>query len=348
MKNSPNKINWNVLTIGFIVTLLILSIIVFYKSILIKTLLWLFVTFYCLILSFILCLWACIKFRKKKYLDEKFKNILIIVPHQDDCVTIAGGIAIQTLRQQGKVHILYMTNGEPDDQTTRMREAVKAWDIAGLDAKNLIFMNHYNLTGFIQTDEIREGIIEIEKYINQFDPDAIFIPLYDGGHYQHDIINFMVSQGINNIKYTGKVFESPLYNFYFSFLLTPERILSGLLRFVPFINHSYPPEPIDRLPLFYLNMSTEELEMKRKMLSCFLSQEPDDLVERFGFIDRYQVFKGHDYSKPPFDYDHSFARFINWLKKQSIVGTVVSKSIVWTKTIHPDPDYQITKIPKII
>jgi len=82
-------------------------------------------------------------------------------------------------------------------------------------------------------------------------------------------------------------------------------------------------------------------------LNQFVSQNPNALISRFGYPDRYQKYRPYDYSKPPFNYEHSLAKKINILKTLPVIGTIVTKQIRWTKTIHPNPDYEITRIPLI-
>jgi LmbE family N-acetylglucosaminyl deacetylase len=258
---------------------------------------------------------------------------------------MGGGYAIQTLKRGGKVTLLYITNGDQNDKTTRREEALEAWTTIGLSGESLIFLEHDNLIGLQNKEEIHRGIEEISDTIKQIDPSVIIIPLYEGGHYQHDVTNYMVSQAMDKVGYTGQVFESPIYNFRYSLRATPEKIFSGMMRLIPGFGYAYPPEPIHHKNLFYLQMTDEEVNLKRHMLSLFKTQVPEDLVDRFGFVDRYQPFHGHDYSKSPFNYTFSFARLLNMFKRWSVLGPVVSKTVKWTKTIHPDPQYEITQIP---
>jgi len=310
----------------------------------IQILLLVVVLFYISICLFSFIVWATIVFRKRNYVRADGSDILIVAPHQDDGVAMAGGYAIQTLKKGGQVWVLFITDGYADDKVTRKQEAVEAWGTVGLYDDNLLFLKHHNFTGLLNKNEIDKCIAEIKQCIDQKKPAILIVPLYEGGNYQHDLTNFMVSQVIEKSALPGTVYEAPEYNFYFSLKTTPEKILSGLIRCVPFLKYHYAPEPILNDTVYYLKSDTDELEMKRSMLSKFKTQNPDGLVTRFGFEDRFQLFHDYDYSLPPFDYEHSLSKYLNILKTLPIIGKIVSKMVKWTRTIHPDKEYTISKI----
>ncbi len=297
---------------------------------------------YCL---FTAILWVAVKRRKRTVIECGGEDILIVAPHQDDCVAIAGGYAIQTLEKGGRVTVLYATDGTEDDKVTRKREALDAWRAAGLDAGDVHFLGHHILTGLVARDEIGRCTEEITEWIRRIRPGTVFIPMYEGGHFQHDVVNYMVSTAARRAGFKGRIYEAPEYNFFLSFRTTPEKILSGLMRFIPFVRHDYPPEPILGDELLTLRMTPGQIRKKAEMLSRFRTQQPEQLVIRFGFEDRYQKLHDYDYRRPPFDYDRSAARIINRLKAVPLLGGPVSRMFRWTKTIHPDQDTVMTRIP---
>ena len=297
---------------------------------------------YCILCAFY---WRAVVTRRVYSIGAEPGNLLIIAPHQDDGVAIGGGHALLTHAMGFEVHVLFLTDGPEEDKKTRKQEAVEAWSVMGLPEKNLHFLKHHTLSGFIDREEIDSGIGEIAEAVRRYEPDTLIVPLYEGGNYQHDVANYMVTMAVRKAGRNINVYEASEYNFFYSFRSTPEKMLSGLLRLIPFINHDYPPEPVRRDPVLHLKMSAEQIRIKREMLSRFLTQNPDRLVERFGFGDRYQKMHDYDYSKPPFNYDRSLARVLNALKKLPALGRFVSGAVKWTRTIHPDPDYTITRIP---
>ncbi len=295
--------------------------------------------------AFLLWVWILVRRRRLIPIEAGGEDVLIIAPHQDDCVAIAGGYGLQTKEKGGNVCILYATDGMENGGPARRSEALAAWALAGLKESDIRFLEYPSLTGLTARKEIDACIGVIEAEIRNRKPGTIFTPLYEGGHYQHDVVNYMTAEAVRRSGFKGRVFESPEYNFYLSFRATPEKILSGLLRFVPFATTDYPPEPVRPDPVYRLVMTEGQLRMKRRMMEAFTSQHPDMLVKRFGFEDRFQNMHAYDYTKPPFDYSRSAARFLDGLKRLPAVGAVFSGMFRWTRTIHPDAGVTITRIP---
>ena len=302
--------------------------------------------FYTVLLLTALAMRLKILLRKWIKVRARGENILIVAPHQDDCVAMAGGFAIQTLLKKGKVNIVYVTEEEGEYGLIRKKEAFRAWECVGLDRKAIQFLGYRTLSGLILRNEIDECIQKMIALIALIKPDIIFVPAYEGGHYQHDVTNYIVNRALKKTFLKNiRVFETALYNFYYSINRTPEKVIASLRIFIPFGKRHYPPEPIRRDPVYILNMTNDELKMKSVMLNQFVSQNPNTLISRFGYPDRFQKYREYDYSKSPFDYDHSPAKVINFLKTLPIIGKVISNEIKWTNSIHPNPNYTITKIP---
>jgi LmbE family N-acetylglucosaminyl deacetylase len=295
--------------------------------------------------AFLLRVWIHVRKRRFIQIEAGGEDILIVSPHQDDCVAIAGGYGIQTKEKGGNVRILYVTDGMEKGSPARRSEAAAAWIMAGVTEADLRFLEYPSLTGLTGRGEIDICIGRIEEEIRNRRPGTIFTPSYEGGHYQHDVVNYMTAEAVRRTGFRGRVFESPEYNFYLSFRTTPEKILSGLLRFVPFAATDYPPEPVSADPVFRLRMTEDQIATKKRMIAAFESQHPDMLVKRFGFEDRYQEMHATDYTKPPFDWDRSAARFLDGLKRLPGAGRVFSKMFRWTRTIHPDAGTTMTRIP---
>ena len=302
--------------------------------------------FYTILFIVASILWVMIFFRRWKKVKAKGENVLIVAPHQDDGVAMAGGFAIQTIAKGGKVFVVYLTEEKGKRGLIRKKEAIQAWNCIGLSYKFIRFMGYRALSGLILKTEVIECIKKMITLITAIKPNIIFIPAYEGGHYQHDIANYIISRAMKKISIKKiRIFEVPLYNFYYSLRKTPEKILAGIRWFIPFGSGSFPPEPIRDDPVYLLDMENDEVEMKCIMLNQFISQNPNALISRFGYPDRFQRYRDYDYSKPPFDYDRSLAKKINFIKELPVIGEFVSKKIKWTKTIHPKYNYTITRIP---
>lgn len=69
------------------------------------------------------------------------KNVLFIVPHQDDDVALAGGVAEQYVHAGSKVSIVFVTNGDSDGlQETRAQEALAATEKMGVE--NVFYLGY--------------------------------------------------------------------------------------------------------------------------------------------------------------------------------------------------------------
>lgn len=71
------------------------------------------------------------------------KSVMIVVPHQDDDVNIAGGIIEEYIKYKSDVKICFYTNGDFElSAETRLRESLKVADFYGIPQDNIIFMGY--------------------------------------------------------------------------------------------------------------------------------------------------------------------------------------------------------------
>lgn len=224
------------------------------------------------------------------------EDVLIFAAHCDDAVIMAGGYAIQITKSGGKVKIVYLTGSD-----VRLQEAYDAWGVIGLgkeDITCLRFDNNVNLT--LTDSQNKIGIIT--KLIEEFNPSIIFTSIYEGGHRDHDITNYLVSEAVKSLKANILIYECPEYNYYFSFKNTPEKFLDVFSKVIPLFQYHSPPSFIDPSNALYLCMSEEEIETKKNMLRKFITQRPNTLITHFGCNDRFQRYTVHNYYLPPHDY----------------------------------------------
>ncbi len=286
--------------------------------------------------------------KDKKFITAGSDNICIFAAHQDDGIIMACGYAIQTIKNGGSVDVFLMFDGEAGNgrkrNKIRMNESIRAWKLIGIEEKRIHFFDYDDFYGLIDKEEIKACIGEVTDLLRKSNYDIIFVPLYEGGHYQHDIINFIISRACINSGTQSLLYECPEYNAYYSLKYTPEKILSLISRLIPFYEFKSPPSFIRDGNRLYLDMSDEELILKRKTLQTFRSQGGKELLGLYGYKDSFQTYTGYDYSEPPFDYENSVAKHVNNLKTVPVL-----RSFLWwlfgkTKTRHPDLDYMITKI----
>ena len=73
------------------------------------------------------------------------KNVMLIVPHQDDDLNVLGGVLEEFLRYGSEVRVVFATNGDFIDTSTgleRLREALTVADFYGLPQDHVIFLGY--------------------------------------------------------------------------------------------------------------------------------------------------------------------------------------------------------------
>lgn len=83
--------------------------------------------------------------------EEFFANqrVMILVPHEDDDINLAGGVIEEYLKYGSEVYVVFTTNGDGDERFdmskmgyTRINEAIKALAVLGVPEKNIIFLGY--------------------------------------------------------------------------------------------------------------------------------------------------------------------------------------------------------------
>lgn len=72
------------------------------------------------------------------------KKYLVIVPHPDDEINVAGQLIYQLTKSYNEVHVLFTTNGDyySYQGKQRLKEAINALNILGVEEENIIFMGY--------------------------------------------------------------------------------------------------------------------------------------------------------------------------------------------------------------
>lgn len=69
--------------------------------------------------------------------------LMIVLPHQDDEINIAGSSIVGAIGEGIRVYCVYLTNGDRDYRAAvRMKEAVHALSVLGVPARNVIFLGY--------------------------------------------------------------------------------------------------------------------------------------------------------------------------------------------------------------
>ena len=177
------------------------------------------------------------------------KKILIIVPHQDDEINIAGGLIFTLSKLNNDIHILYATNGDYIfSAERRMKECVKSCSILGVsNNSNIHYLGYgdqyskedlhlfnstsiwtskkgfnktygpagideecFKLTGEHHTYNRDNFIDDIEAVIRNLRPDAIFAIDLDS-HCDHRATSLATEEALGKILNTESGYEPLVY-----------------------------------------------------------------------------------------------------------------------------------------
>ena len=83
---------------------------------------------------------------------EKFfgnQKVMILVPHEDDDINLAGGVIEEYIKHGSTVYVVFSTNGDGDERfdmskmgAIRINEAIRAHAVLGVPESNIIFLGY--------------------------------------------------------------------------------------------------------------------------------------------------------------------------------------------------------------
>ncbi len=202
-------------------------------------------------------------------------NVLIISAHPDDETIGAGGKIIQSVKNGDVLRLIMMTDGAPDERfdedpcydeeeyrLTRANETIAAMALAGVPEENITFLG-YDDWGFVfdvQGESMVDTINNMSELMMEFEPDEIYIHAYEHGNIDHDTAHYITVRAMekNGLMKSVPVFEYVEYNPFFWGEPIPEEVCS--------IDSDY-------YPITYLEMSNEEVLLKKQMLTQYKSQD---------------------------------------------------------------------------
>ena len=237
------------------------------------------------------------------------ERLLVLAPHEDDCVIAAGGIGVRNGRLGGVTRIVYLAPDEtPGLPEIRAAEAYAAWAYAGLPQSEL---RHIPLLPPLRSHDpakLREAASALRALIDDFGPTTIVVPMFEGGHIHHDMLAALLGQ-IVTAKDRFEIYEAPEYSPYVSINNTPHRMIALCARWLfGLVSYYGPPDGIDSRPVELFQLAPEEVYTKRRMLACFVSQNAPSLVATRAYPDRLVRMKLDRDWHQPFDFAHSYLR----------------------------------------
>ena len=106
-------------------------------------------------------------------------RLLILAPHEDDCVIAAGGLGFRNARLGGAVRIAYLARDEnPGLPERRAAEAREAWRLAGLGENDLLFLDLMPPLESSDPEKLAQARTILRELIDDFRPTAIVMPAW--------------------------------------------------------------------------------------------------------------------------------------------------------------------------
>jgi LmbE family N-acetylglucosaminyl deacetylase len=251
-------------------------------------------------------LWRCHVIERAARWDTP-ERLLILAPHEDDCVIAAGGIGACNLRLGGTVHIVYLVRDEYLPEV-RIAEARAAWQEAGLDAAHIQTLDLLPKLRSRDPQKLRAAAKILRAIIDDIAPTVVIMPLFEGGHIQHDMTAGLVGT-IWTPQDRFALYEAPEYGPYVSLNNTPHRVVTLCTRWLlGLISYSGPPDGIDEREILAFELDPADLARKRRMLAAFTSQNAPSLVATYGYPDRLVRWDPSRRRRYPYDFQKSYLR----------------------------------------
>lgn len=212
---------------------------------------------------------------------------LFLFAHPDDEVVISG--TMKLLVQAGaEVHAAWTTSGDKFvRREIRESELQRSMDILGLDESRFSLLRYPDLGMVAMLEEAAESATSL---LSDIKPDIIFSNAYEGGHPDHDAVNFLAYESSARLGVAPDLFEFPLYNGTGTFLHWKWRI-----------NHF----PTGGPAVLHNPLSDDAMRCKYKMMQAYSTQRlymvPARLVSPRARLAR----EGEPYRPCPTDRDHT-------------------------------------------
>lgn len=136
-------------------------------------------------------------------------RFLFLFAHPDDDTFICGTMKM-LLEAGAEVHAAWLTSGDYFGQgELREAELARAMEILGLDELCIHLLRLPDLGLIYNMDE---GIALVADLLGTLKPDSVFVTAFEGGHPDHDAVNYLCYEGCTRAGVQPRLFEFPLYN----------------------------------------------------------------------------------------------------------------------------------------
>lgn len=212
---------------------------------------------------------------------ELLNRTLVVVAHPDD-ECIGAGALLQRIRP---ACVVFCTDGGPRDKyfwekygsreeyvRVRRGEAEAVAKIAGVERSEFLAIADQEL--YLN---LARALEELERLVCEFRPEALLTIAYEGGHPDHDCCAFLSSE--LGRRHGLPVWEMPLYH----------RTRAGARQ------QEFLGQEDDGIGL---QISTEELERKQRMLAAYMSQA--GVLAGFDLsVEKFRVQPEYDFTAAP-------------------------------------------------
>jgi LmbE family N-acetylglucosaminyl deacetylase len=252
--------------------------------------------------------WALLRLQSlERWADWKKQRLLILAPHEDDCVIAAGGVGPRNRDLGGTTRIIYLA---PDDDPAmvarRADETRAAWRQAGFADSDLQHLDLLPRLRQRDPQKLRAAGPALRAIIDEFRPTAIIVPMFEGGHVQHDMLAGLVGRLVRPDEGI-EIFEAPEYSPFTSLAYTPHRVIALATRWLfGLVAYYGPPDGIDGRPVLKFRLTPDELARKRRMLGAFVSQNAPSLMATRAYPDRLVRWNPSALRRHPFEVRGSY------------------------------------------
>lgn len=215
------------------------------------------------------------------------KSYLFLFGHPDDEVFIAGTMK-QLIDRGADLHGAWLTSGDYFGKgQEREWEFARAMNILGLGRSRTHLLRLPDL-GLVR--ELGHASDEVAGLISKIRPRAVFADAYEGGHPDHDAVNFLAYEGCARAGVRAELFEFPLYNG------------SGEPYFWWWRINDFPP---GGPPTLYNRLTDNAIDCKYRMMRVYAGQWMYMIPARL--VSSYAKLKtrGEPYRRCPENRDHT-------------------------------------------
>lgn len=238
-------------------------------------------------------------------LDKK-ANYLFMFAHPDDEVLISGTMK-QLIDQGAEVEAAWVTCGEYFGNIgTRLRELARVTALLGLKENSIHLLRLPDL-GLVSM--LNQAADKVAEMLNSVRPDAIFANAYEGGHPDHDAVNFLAYEASYRANLKPKLYEFPLYN------------ATGSILYFRWRLNAFPD---DGIPVLHNPLNQSEIDCKLRTIRTYVSQWMYMAPARLAVSRSRLASVGEPYRICPPDRDHtkrphdgmlSYERWVNSFMK---------------------------------